>query len=164
MWKLKHLEAKLITKSQVSGKANLIPESNLFFSHSAPSQVRNRAEMMSPNSSDIPTLLKCGHLTCPARWERCCVDRSGTLPRPRWRLQSLHQFQRWHYTGGPSWGPSRQSHPTQACREIGSHWTEVEKTLHIAHFCLSLVWTLYGMSIDKDRPGVLWSMGSQRVE
>ena len=31
MWKLKHLEAKLITKPQVSGKANLIPKSNLFF-------------------------------------------------------------------------------------------------------------------------------------
>lgn len=38
-------------------------------------------------------------------------------------------------------------------------WTEVEKCLHIAHVSLSLVWTLYGVSIDKDRPGVLRSMG-----
>ena len=64
-------------------------------------------------------------------------------------------------TGRPRWGPSRQSHPKQACREIDSQWTEVEKSLHIAHFSLPFAWTLYGMSMNRHREA--WSMGSQKV-
>ena len=90
-------------------------------------------------------------LIYPARWERCCVDHSCILPPPPWRYQALNQFQCWNYTGGPSGGPRRQSHPTQACREIDSQWMEMEKSLHIAHFSLSSIWTLYGISLNKDR-------------
>ena len=74
MWKLKHLEAKLIIKPQVSGKASLTPESTASLHYFAPSQGRNTAEITGPNPSEIPALLRCVDLTCQhSEWDAVLI-------------------------------------------------------------------------------------------